>query len=156
MHTRHIPATRRERGAALPITLILLVVIMLVAVAAMRSTSFGFIMAANDQLHERAFVASEAGIEQAIATTGFDPNNLAPIALPAGAVGTDAYNAVITTQQNGQPQGAVFGSSWNLFSTYPFQIVSTGTSARSASTVHTQGIAVLAPYNNVVTGPGGL
>ena len=71
-----------EVGAALVTTLILLTVVTLLAIAAMRSTSFGFIMAGNDQLRERAFVAAESGIEQAIATANFDPNNVTPVTLP--------------------------------------------------------------------------
>jgi Tfp pilus assembly protein PilX len=154
LHTNFL----RQRGAALITTLILLLVITVLAIAAMRTTSFGFIQAGNAQLQERAFVAAETGIEQAIAVGVFDPNNLATVtAVPSTAVVGDVgdlYTATITTQLGGAPQGALFGSSWNKFSTYQFQVVSTGTSLRSASSVHTQGIAVLAPYSPP-TGPLG-
>jgi hypothetical protein len=49
----------------------------------------------------------------------------------------------------------VFGTSWNAFSTYHFEIQSTGTSARSASASHVQGVAVIAPNAVIITGPGG-
>jgi Tfp pilus assembly protein PilX len=144
------------RGAALPIALILLTVITLLMVAAMRSTSLGFVMASNEQLRQRAFVAAETGIEQAIATGTFNPDIVTPQPQPSATAAGDTYQATITTQLNGAPQGAVFGNSWNSFSTYQFQIVSTGTSARSATVVNTQGVAVIAPYSSLVTGPGGL
>jgi len=148
---------RRQAGAALITTLILLTIVTLLAIAAMRSTSFGFIQAGNDQLRERAFVASETGIEQAIAANKFDPNVLTPVTLPTGTAASGDSYAVTVTQVGGAPQGALFGSSWAKFSTYQFQIVSTGTSLRSSTAVHSQGVAVLAPSNPSQTGgTGGL
>ena len=145
-----------EKGAALITTLILLTVVTLLAIAAMRSTSFGFIQAGNEQLRERAFVAAETGIEQAIAANKFDPNNLTPVTLPTGtSTGGDTYVVSVVTQVGGAAQGALFGSSWNKFSTYQFQITSTGSSLRSAAAVHQQGVAVLAPSSTSVTGGGG-
>jgi Tfp pilus assembly protein PilX len=155
---RHPRTPKTQSGAALPIALILLAVITLLAVAAMRSTSFGFVMATNQQLQERAFVAAEAGIEQAISTTSFNP----AVTTPITATGTngpsgDTYTTTVVVQNGGQPQGAVFGSSWNTFSTFQFQIVSTGTSARGASTTHTQGVAIITPNQPTYTGgTGGL
>ena len=152
-HSQRIPI----KGAALPITLIMLVVIVVLAVAAMRSTSFGFLMATNEQLRERAFIASETGIEQAISTILFDPtvtNNLV-VGPTATAANGDAYNTQIVTQMNGAPQGAIFGSSWNQFSTYQFQIISAGSSARGATAVHTQGVAVIAPNQSSFSGGTG-
>jgi Tfp pilus assembly protein PilX len=147
----------RQLGAALVTTLILLAVVTILAIAAIRSASFGFIMAGNDQLRQRAFIAAEAGIEQAIATAVFDPNNLATVTLPSGTTtGSDSYTVTVVTQAAGAAQGALFGSSWDKFSTYQFQIVSTGTSLKSAVSLHTQGVAVLAPgNNNTFTGGSG-
>jgi Tfp pilus assembly protein PilX len=151
----NVIANKKEQGAALPTTLILMIVIVLLAISAIRSSKFDFLMVSNLQVQERAFNASEAGIAQAIATANFDPNVLAPVALPAGTLGTDNYSAVLTTQANGLPQSAP-GNSWSMFVAYPFQIVSTGTSVRSASSVHTQGVMVLAPSSSNVQGAGGL
>lgn len=145
---------RSTRGAALPIALILVAVITLLAVAGLRSTSIGFIMASNEQLRERAFVASEAGIEQAISQVQFNPNISTPTTI-TGTVGSDTFSATVVVEASGSPQGAVFGSSWNQFSTYQFQIMSTGTSARGASVVHTQGVAVITPNSSIYTGGSG-
>ena len=148
-------AHRSQQGAALPTALILMIVLVLLAISAIRSSKFDFLMVSNLQVQERAFNAAEAGIAQAIATANFDPNVLAPVALPAGNIGTDTYAAVITTQAQGLPQSAP-GNSWSMFVAYPFQIVSTGASARSASSVHTQGVMVLSPSSSNVQGAGGL
>ncbi len=144
------------RGVALPVALMLLTLLLLLAVAAIRSASLGFIMAGNEQFRQNAFVASETGIEQAMAFGTFNPDNTTA-ALNGTVPGTtaDTYTTTIVTQLQGAPQGAVFGSSWNAFSTYHFEIQSTGASARNAATTHIQGVAIIAPYSVVITGPGG-
>jgi Tfp pilus assembly protein PilX len=147
---------RFHQGVALPVALMLLTLVLLLAVAAIRSASLGFIMAGNEQFRQNAFVASETGIEQAMAFGTFNPDNTT-VALTGTVPGTtaDTYTATVVTQLQGAPQGAVFGSSWNAFSTYHFEIQSTGTSARNAATTHIQGVAIIAPYSVVITGPGG-
>lgn len=147
----------RQLGAALPVALILLTILMLLAVAGMRSAGLGFIMAGNEQYRQKAFIASEAGIERAVSLGTFDPDNTT-VTL-AGSVpnaATDTYAVTIATQLGGAPQGAIFGSSWNAFSTFHFEVQSTGSSVRNAATTHNQGVAVLAPSSLVVTGAGGL
>ncbi len=150
------PMQRSARGLALPIALILLALLLLLATAAMRSAGFGFIMAGNEQFRQSAFVAAETGIEQAMAFGTFNPENTT-VTL-SGTVPnstTDTYNTQVVTQMQGAPQGAVYGSSWNAFSTYHFEIRSTGQSVRNASSTNVQGVAVIAPAAIIVTGPGG-
>jgi Tfp pilus assembly protein PilX len=154
--THRFPSTR-SRGAALPVALMLLAILMLLAVAGMRSAGVGFIMAGNEQFRQKAFVASEVGIEQGLAFGTFNPST--PTVAFAGAVPnapTDNYAANIQRQLNGQPQGAIWGSSWNSFSSFHFEVQSTGTSVRNAQALHNQGIAVIAPYSSTYNGPGGL
>ena len=91
------------------------------AISAIRSSKFDFLMVNNLQVQHGAFNAAEAGIANAIATATFDPNVLAPVALPAGTLGTDNYAAVLTTQANGLPQTAP-GNSWSMSSTIPVTI----------------------------------
>ena len=143
--------TARNRGAALPIALILLTILMLLAVAGMRSAGMGFIMAGNEQYRQKAFVASEVGIEQGMAFGTFNPST--PTVQVAGTVPntpTDAYATNIQSELNGQPQGALWGSSWNSFSTFHFEIQSTGASVRNASASNVQGIAVISPWDPTV------
>ncbi len=151
------PCLSEHRGAALPMALILLTVVTLLAVAGMRSASVGLIMAGNEQYRQKAFVASEVGIEQGLATGVFNP--LTPTVALTGSVAntpTDTYAVNIVSQLNGAAQPAIWGGSLNSFSTFHFEVQSTGTSVRSAQTLHAQGVAVIAPFSTVYTGAGGL
>lgn len=140
----------RERGVALVMTLLLLLVLSLLAVAGMNSASMEFIMAGNDQFHQNAFQAAETGIQQAIAFGSFNPN--VPTVLVAGTapnVPSDTYNANIARQFGGAPQGPPPGytvsNGTTAFQTYVFEIDSTGTSLRNSSSLHAQGVMVIAP-----------
>ena len=52
----------QQRGAALVIGLLLLLVLTILAVSGMNSASMEFVMAGNDQFRANAFTAAEAGI----------------------------------------------------------------------------------------------
>ncbi len=153
---------RRQRGAALVVGLLLLLVITLLAVAGMNSAAVEYIMAGNEQHRQNAFQAAETGIEQTIVTGGFIPatanevhNN---VAVPNST--TDTYSTTLRSDLGGAPQPAIWGASWNSFSTYDFTITSQGsflgTSVRSAQSTHSQGIAVLAPASAQTSGVGPL
>jgi len=152
----------RQRGAALVVALLLLLVITLLAVAGMNSAAVEFTMAGNEQHRQNAFQAAETGIEQTVVTGGFIPaaaievhNN---VFVPTSA--TDTYSTILRSDLGGAAQPALWGNSWNSFSTYDFTITSTGsflgTSVRSAQSTHSQGIAVLAPASAQTSGAGGL
>ena len=146
---RSFRGRRQERGAALVIGLILLLLLTLLAVSGMNSASLEFIMAGNEQYRANAFQAAEAGIEQSVSLGNFNPAggdqnlNGAPNA-------TDAWAARIRPQLGGTPQPAMWGNSWNSFSTYHFEIRSTGTAVRTARAINTQGIAVISPWDPTV------
>jgi len=63
---------RHERGAALVVGLILLVVITVLAISGMNTATTELAMARNDQNYENAFQAAETGLEQAIAQGSFN------------------------------------------------------------------------------------
>jgi len=140
---------RAQRGAALVIGLILLLVLTLLAVSGMSSASLEFIMAGNEQYRANAFQAAEAGIEQSLRTAVFNPaaapQNLAGVTTP-----TDSWTSVVAPQLGGAALPAIWGNSWNSFSTFHFEVQSTGTSARGALALNTQGIAIIAPYDNSI------
>jgi type IV pilus assembly protein PilX len=141
--------SRRQQGAALVIGLILLLVLTLLAVSGMNSASLEFIMAGNEQYRANAFQAAEAGIEQTLILAAFNPGS--PKQNLNGAnTATDAWASSVTPQLNGAPLPAIWGFSWNSFSTYHFEVQSTGTSTRGANAVNTQGIAVISPYDPAV------
>jgi type IV pilus assembly protein PilX len=154
-----IPCTafRSQRGAALVVGLLLLLVLTVLAISGMNSASVEFIMAGNDQYRQNAFNASETGIERALVTGAFNPNIVAePVNGAIPNAPADNFTATVNRQLGGVPQGAIWGNSWNAFSTYHFQVQSQGTSARNSQATHSQGVAVLSPFSPPITGPGAL
>jgi type IV pilus assembly protein PilX len=139
-------AARRQQGAALVIGLVLLLVLTLLAVSSMNSASLEFIMAGNEQYRSNAFQSAEAGIEQTLIQGTFNPSDANGKAYK-GANGTDAWNAVVNLPLGGAAQPALWGNSWNAFSTFHFEILSTGSSTRGASALNTQGVALFSPYS---------
>ena len=145
----HAGPGQRQRGAALVIGLILLLVLTLLAVSGMNSASLEFVMAGNEQYRANAFSAAEAGIEQTLAHGVFNPA-LAAQNLNGAATATDSWATSVTPQLNGTPLPALWGNSWNSFATYHFEIQSTGTAVRSASAVNVQGVAIISPWDPTV------
>jgi Tfp pilus assembly protein PilX len=152
-----IPA-RRQRGAALVVALLMLLVITLLAVAGMNSSATEFIMAGNEQYRQNAFQAAETGVEQTIANAALIPGaadvTQSDVAVPGST--TDKYSTKLTSDLGGAPQPAIWGNSFNTFSTYDFTISSTGASVRNSQTTHAQGIAMLAPASPQSSGTGPL
>jgi type IV pilus assembly protein PilX len=153
-----------QRGAALVVGLLLLLVLTLLAVSGMNTASVELIMAGNTQYHQNAFQAAETGIERALVNGDFNPAGVTERfpALPAdpdepasgeaipGTDNRDQFVTLIAAQLNGAPQPALYGMSWDSFSTFHFEIESTGTSARNAIAVNRQGVAVIAPHDPTV------
>jgi type IV pilus assembly protein PilX len=160
---RPIAARREQRGAALVVGMLLLLVLTLLAISGMNTASLELAMAGNMQYRESAFQAAEGGVEQALVLGVFNPNE-PPQRLPAAANttttipntdGRDSFFVMITPALDGDPQPAIWGASWDSFSTYHFEIDSTGGSARNALARSAQGVAVIAPWDSTITpGPG--
>jgi len=158
------PQHAAQRGAALVVGLLLLLVLTLLAISGMNTASLELVMAGNTQYYQNAFQAAETGIERSLIVGGFNPSagtERIPAAssdpeVPSGSEsipgtdGVDAFVATITPQLNGAPQPAMWGTSWDSFSTFHFEIQSTGTSARNATATNRQGIAVIAPHDPTV------
>ena len=151
-------APGKQRGAALVVGLLLLLVITLLAVAGMNSSAMEFIMAGNEQYRQNAFQAAETGVEQTFVNGAFIPG-AAPVTqnnVAAAGSTTDTYSTSLTSDLGGAPQPAIWGNSWNSFSTYDFTLTSSGASIRNAKTTHVQGVAVLAPASTETGGSGPL
>lgn len=138
-----------QRGAALVVGLLLLLVLTLLAISGMNTASLELVMAGNTQYHQNAFQAAEAGIEQALGEGGFNPGATAETFAPTG----EPFTATITPQLGGMALPAIWGSSWDSFSTYHFEIQSTGQSARNAQATTVQGVAVIAPFDSATVPP---
>jgi type IV pilus assembly protein PilX len=138
-----------QGGAALVIGLLLLLVLTILAVSGMNSASLEFVMAGNEQYRANAFSAAEAGIERTLDAGTFNPAVLAQN-FNGAVTATDNWATVVNSQLNGNALPALWGNSWNSFATYHFEIASTGTSARNATAINTQGVAIIAPYDPTV------
>ena len=148
---RNTPAIgmKRQQGAALVVGLLLLLVLTLLAVSGMNSASLEFIMAGNEQYRSNAFQAAEAGIEQTMSQGNFNPGAL-PQTLNGAPTANDTWASAVTPQLLGVPLPALWGNSWNSFSTYHFEISSTGSSTRGARAINLQGVAVISPWDPTV------
>lgn len=144
----------RQAGAALIVGLLLLLVLTVLAVSGMNTTSLNLVMAGNEQYSQNAFQAAESGIEQAIAGNKFNPDpSLPPETQKNVAIGKARYTVVTTSMLMGmsQPPLPEFGSSQKKYSTYHFEIDSTGTANRGATARNIQAVAVLAPADSTIT-----
>jgi type IV pilus assembly protein PilX len=138
---------RRQDGAALVIALIMLLILTILALTGMNTATTELTMAGNDQFRHNAAQAATAGIEQAIADVGTVATTpgatvtLADDVLLADSA-TDRYTttARFIGDEVGLPQ-----SSADKFIGLHYVIDSTGTSARNARDLQTQGVMVVAP-----------
>ena len=159
MHHIHLTRSRADqRGAALVVGLLLLLVLTLLAVSGMNTASLELIMAGNSQYRQNAFQAAETGIELAIRSGNFNPavatETTANNVTVTGTT-TDKYKSTVAAQLGGAAQPALYGSTWDSFSTFHFEIDSQGSSARGAAAQNFQGVAVIAPADSTVTPVGG-
>jgi len=139
---------RAQRGAALVIGLILLLVLTVLAVSGITTASSELLMAGNEQSRLNVFQAAEVGIEQTILQANFNPDPAAGSQAFNGLTpntASDSYDTTITP--NGNTDGYLFWSD-NDFTTYYFDIRSVGTTTRGSRAVHEQGVAFVAPRDN--------
>jgi type IV pilus assembly protein PilX len=140
---------RHQRGAALVVGLMMLVIVTLLAVTAMGTATTELVMAGNEQFRERSFQAAEAGLEMAIlkSRTGDDdvPGDCNEYldsddnAMPSQDQNPDTYSSRLS-----------FTGTNNLFgkaTSVTFGIQSTGTSVRNATSVHDASTWVLGPLD---------
>jgi type IV pilus assembly protein PilX len=160
-------ALHPQAGAALAIGLILLLVLTLLAVSGMTTASQELWMSGNDQYHEHAFQAAEAGVEQALRNGGdgtaivgrydeTDPLDPAPVRgsgravrdcpEPPSAQAAERCEYFVRIERNGGvtpiPDGYSLGSELEA---HHFVIDSFGASSRGAVATHQQGYYVVGP-----------
>lgn len=145
MHHSHTRIQRlpRQRGAALVVGLILLVIVTLLAIGGMNTAALELIMSGNEQYRQKAFEASEAGIEigltkvATIVQDGKDHED-------SGDVPRAASGEKYTTQSRYMGDDLnIPGFSTGKFVGFHYQISSTGTSARGAQSLQQQGAFVI-------------
>lgn len=139
----------QQRGAALIVGLILLMVLTMLGISGMQTATFELLQAGNVQYSENAFQAADTGIDRALLSGGL--NTAIPVAVPETAMEPGSPSTYQTqtrfAQTSNVPQGLFSIGSSGGFQAYHFDIDSTGRSARSAVSEHTQSFYVIGPGN---------
>ena len=147
-------ARSTQRGAALVVGLILLMVLTVLGISGMNTATLELTMASNVQFHQDAFQAAETGIDLAIANGGLGTAiGGAGIMLPPTTLGDGSSSTqAVTTFQLATPVpdrafslGVGTGGSVQA---YHFDVVAQGSGPRNATSTHTQSFYII--------GPGGL
>jgi type IV pilus assembly protein PilX len=144
----------RQRGAALVIGLILLVVITVLAVSGMNTATTELAMARNDQNSENAFQAAETGIEAVLALPDFDPDTPITVTqtMNGGRERVQAALQFVAETIPSDDDAYSLGEDSGI-SAYHFRIDSTAESLRlpgsntdrDASALHTQAFYIIGP-----------
>jgi type IV pilus assembly protein PilX len=130
----------RQRGAALVVALILLLVLTLLGVAALRTTTLEERMAANSQERNRAFHAAESGLTQGLLSM-----------LPGAALSSLIYNPPSSGSQMLNNDASATTRSG---ATITAEVVDSGPMPVGSGTEANQGTNLAAYYFNV-TSTGG-
>jgi type IV pilus assembly protein PilX len=133
----------RQQGAALVVGLLLLLVLTLLAISGMNTASLELVMAGNTQYQQVAFQNAEHAIARSLIVGTFNPSD-APQTDTTSAVST----STIAAQNNGDAMPGFWGSSWDDFSTFHFEMTVKGLSNRNAKFEIDQGIAVIGPASS--------
>jgi type IV pilus assembly protein PilX len=133
----------RQRGAALVVGLLLLVILTLLAISGMNTASTELVMAGNEQFRQRAFNSASGGIEDRLETLAKVDQSSTPKVVTK-TVGGDTYttSTVYQGDDTNIPDFSV-----GRFVGIHYQVLSTGKSKRDATTVHTQGAYVIQTAN---------
>ncbi len=142
----------RQRGAALVVGLVLLVVVTVLAISGMNTATTELAMARNDQNFENAFQAAETGIEQALSQGSF--NTLADVTINSTINANDSVSTVIAFENSTMvPDRAFSLGVGSGISAYHFVVTATAqsvresgnTTDRDSSAVHSQAFYVVGP-----------
>jgi type IV pilus assembly protein PilX len=140
------PGARRQRGAALVIGLILLLVLTILAVSGVMSSTLELRMVGNQQQQERAFQAAEFAIEEALDNANMSTSGKQTRTRTEVPDSNDEYEYelgfVAESSMPTVPTGFSLGTG---FQAYHFTISATGYSAAGAESTHTQGFYVVGP-----------
>ena len=154
---REMNAARKQNGAALVVSLILLVVVTVLAVSGMNTATTELAMARNDQNYENAFQAAETGLETALARGSFDTTSTS---IPTQTIVVterlfDTVQVLIEFDETTiVPDKAFSLGAGSGIAAYHFRAIATAESARAgggtetdrdASAVHTQGFYIVGP-----------
>ena len=143
-----------QTGAALVVSLVLLVVISVLAISSINAATTELAMARNDMVYERAFQAAETGLEQAISQGAF--NTLADTNLAQNVTGNESVTSLIEFEDETLVPDRAFSlgvgsgiSAYHFIATATAQSKRAGTAGaatdRDASAIHSQAFYVVGP-----------
>lgn len=148
------PIRSEQRGAALVVGLLLLLVLTVLGISGLVMATMELQMAGNQQYQERAFQAAESGIEQAMRSPNLNTTYTAAAPLNATvnvSAGSSGQSDKAATKLYFDAEAGITpvpGGGYSLgtgLQAYHFIVESTGNSARGANDTHTQSFYVLGP-----------
>jgi PilX N-terminal len=153
---------QHQRGTALIIASVLLLIVTLLGVTGLVAASLELQMAGNFQHQERAFQAAEFAIEEALHSTPLSttltltnpqlfPAPGVDALVPGSTTDTYDYRLYYDSSAGGTPLPRGSDGDTTLFA-YHFVIVGTGHSSRGAQSTHVQGFYVLGTAACAVAG----
>jgi type IV pilus assembly protein PilX len=140
-------APRRQRGAALVIGLILLLVLTILAVSGVMTSTLELRMVGNQQQQERAFQAAEIAVEEALANPLLNtstPEIQAPTAVP-GSPGDEYEYRLDFAGESPLGSGLTGYSLGAGFTAFHFNVDATGRASGEAQSRHVQGFYIVGP-----------
>lgn len=161
MHTRNIRIISLQRGSALLVSLVFLVILTVLGLSVMNTSHLEMKMAANAQFGNQAFQAAESAIDSVmripkptlLTFVGGAPtarnyffNQTTAVGFPDGSQFFAETAATLTTfQQTGNVPGGGFSVSEDAGTpkAHHFTIESTGQSQRAGRSAHEQGMYVI-------------
>lgn len=144
---RSCPANHYQRGTALIMSLVILMILTILGITAMGTSSLQEKMAGNAQESTRAFEAAESGLIQALNTAGSlsltsqTQNNFSYDSGKSGSASVATAFVDYTAPKRGSGYG-------NNFQAANFDQSSTGTTIVGAKAIVHQGIAQIVPSSN--------
>lgn len=138
-----VASHRRQTGAALIVSLILLMVLTVLAVSTMRTASLGLLMAGNAQYRENAFRLAQNGIDEVVRRPDPVGAGDCPAAAPDPAVDVPELGGRYVTEICYRGESITPGNSFPRIPTYNYEVTATGlTDARDAQASLVQGYAL--------------
>ena len=145
---------KKQSGAALVVSLVMLVVISILAISSINTATTELAMARNDMNYENAFQAAETGLEQALSLGLYNP--LANTNLVQNVTGNETVSSLIEFEDSTMvPDRAFSLGVGSGIAAYHFTATATAESKRAgvagadtdrdASATHTQAFYVVGP-----------
>ena len=140
-HTR--PA---ERGAALVVGLVLLLVLTILGISTLRTASLELLMAGNTQFKDNAFQLAESGIESELARIRVTPGSVVPVPnweQTIGPLPITELNGETTVTVRYLNEGTLSTcGSVGTFAAYHFEVEADGDAERDAESTQSQGMFI--------------